>query len=73
MGLLKREVKSSNGILLKVIPHWLINENRLQEQQKTSNKCGSTIIIIISNENVAKQLIASGLQFGEAVKKVEKF
>jgi hypothetical protein len=73
MGLLKREVESSTGILLKATPRWLINENRLQEQQEINNKRGSAIVITVSNENVAKQLIASGLRFGGAVKKVEKF
>ena len=73
MGLLKREVESSTEILLKATLHWLINENRLQKQQKTSNKRRSAIVITVSNKNVAKQLIASGLRFGGAVKKVEKF
>ncbi len=73
MELLKREVESLTGIPLKATPRWLINEDRLKEQQVTSNKCGSAIVITISNENVAKQLMASGLRFGGAIKKVEKF
>ena len=73
MGFLKREVESSTRILLKATPRWLINESRLQKQQKTSNKRGSAIVITVNNENVVKQLIASDLRFGGAVKKVEKF
>ena len=73
MELLQREVESSTGILLKAIPHWLINEDRLKEQQDTGNKRGSAIVITVSNENLAKQLMASGLRFGGVVKKVEKF
>ncbi len=73
MELLKREVESSTGIPLKATPRWLINEDRLKEQQKTNNKRGSAIVITVGNENVAKQLMASGLRFGGAVKKVEKF
>ena len=34
MELLKRAVESSTGISLKVIPRWLISENRLREQRK---------------------------------------
>ena len=37
MELLKREVESSTGIQLKTLPHWLINENRLREQQEISD------------------------------------
>lgn len=73
MELLKREVESSTGIPLKATPRWLVNEDRLKEQQETNNKRGSAIVITVSNENVAKQLMASGLRFGGAVKKVEKF
>ncbi len=73
MELLKREVESSTGISLKATPRWLINEDRLNEQQEASNKRGSAIVITVSNENVAKQLMASGLRFGGAVKKVENF
>ena len=36
--LLKREVESATGIQLKVLPRWLISENRLRAQQKSSNK-----------------------------------
>lgn len=72
MGLLKREVESSTGILLQTTPRWLINENRLKEQQETNNKRGSAIVITVSNENMANKLMASGLRFGGAVKKVEK-
>lgn len=73
MELLKREVESSTGIPLQTTPRWLINEECLKEQQKTNNKRGSAIVITVGNENLAKKLIASGLRFGEAVKKVEKF
>lgn len=73
MELLKREVESSTGVSLKATPRWLISEDRLKEQQATNNKRGSAIVITVSNEHVAKQLIASGLRFGGMVKKVEKF
>ena len=73
MELLKREVESSTGIPLKTMPRWLINENRLKEQQELSNKHGSAIVIMVSSEAEVKQLIASGLRFGGAVKKVEKY
>lgn len=73
MELLKREVESSTGILLKTIPRWLVNENRLKEQQENDNKRGSAIVITVSNEKDAKRLVASGLRFGGAIKKVEKY
>ena len=73
MELLKREVESSTGIPLQATPCWLINEERLKKQQKTNNKRGSAIVITVGNENLAKKLIASGLRFRGAVKKVEKF
>ena len=61
------------GISLKAITRWHINEDRLKKQQETGNKPGSAIVIIVSNENLAKQLMACGLRFGEVVKKLEKF
>lgn len=73
MELLKREVESSTGIPLKAIPRWLISENWLQEQQENNDKRGSAIVITVSNEIEAKRSIASGLRFGGAVKKVEKY
>ena len=73
MELLKREVESSTGVSLKATPRWLISKDRLEEQQATNNKRGSAIVITVSNEYVAKKFIASGLRFGGAVKKVEKF
>ena len=73
MELLKREVESSTGISLKTIPCWLINKNRLREQQENNNKRGSAIVITVSNEMEAKRLLASGLRFGGAIKKVEKY
>ena len=39
MELLEREVESATGIQLKSVPRWLISENRLREQQESSNKC----------------------------------
>lgn len=38
LELVKREVESSTGISLKTIPRWLINGDRLKEQQSVSNK-----------------------------------
>lgn len=73
IGLLKREVESSTGILLQTMSCWLLNEDQLKKQQGTNNKRGLAIVITVSNENVAKQLMASGLRFGGAVKKLEKF
>ena len=73
LEILRREVESSTGILLKTMPRWLISEDRLQEQQETSNKRGSARVITVSSESEAKRLVASGLRFGGAVKKVEKY
>ncbi len=73
LELLRREVEFSTGILLKTMPHWFIGEDRLKVQQEESNKWGSAIVIIVSSEYEAKQLIANGLCFGGAVKKVEKY
>lgn len=71
LELLRREVESSTGIPLKAIPRWLINEDRLKEQQDKSNKQGSAIVITIGNKIEAKRLIAKGLRFGGTIKKVE--
>lgn len=49
--LLKREIELSMGIQLKLVPWWLISKNCLQEQQKSSNKRGSAIVIIVDNES----------------------
>ena len=73
MELLKREVESATGIQLKTLPRWLISENRLKEQQESSNKQGSAIVITVSSESEAKKLCASGLRFGGVVKVVEKY
>lgn len=54
MDFLKREVESSTGINLKAVPRWLINEERLKEQQEAHNKQGSAIVITVSNEREAK-------------------
>ena len=73
MELLRREVESATGIQLKSIPRWLISESRLREQQESSNKRGSAIVITVSSESEAKKLCASGLRFGGIVKVVEKY
>ena len=73
MELLKREVESSTGIPLKTMPRWLINEERLKEQQEVNHKRGLAIVITVSSESEAKRLAASGLRFGRAIKKVEKY
>ena len=73
LELLRREVESSTGIPLKTMPRWLINEDRLKEQQDKGNKQRSAIVITVSNEIEAKRFIASGLQFGGAIKRVEKY
>ena len=73
MELLKREVESATGIQLKSVPRWLISENRLREQQETSNKRGSAIVITVSSESEAKRLCASGLRFGGILRVVEKY
>lgn len=73
LELLRREVESSTGISLKTMPRWLVGEDRLKVQQENSNKRGSAIVITVSSEYEAKQLIADGLRFGGAVKKVEKY
>ena len=73
IGLLKREVESSTGILLKTLPRWLINENRLRKQQKTGNKRGSAIVIMIREESEAKYLCISELWFGGIFRVVERY
>ena len=73
MELLKREVESAMGIQLKSVPRWLISENRLREQQESSNKRGSAIVITVSSESEAKRLCASGLRFGGILRVVEKY
>ena len=73
MELLKREVESSTGIQLKTLFRWLINENRLREQQKAENKRGSAIVIIVKGDAEAKKLCASGLRFGGVVRVVERY
>lgn len=49
LELLRREVESSTGISLKTMPRWLINEDRLKEQQDKGGKRGSAIVITVSN------------------------
>ena len=71
MELLKREVESSTGIPLKTMPRWLINEERLKEQQEVNHKRGLAIVITVSSESEAKRLAASGLRFGGARKKLK--
>ena len=73
LELLRREVESSTGILLKTMPRGLINEDRLKEQQDKGNKQRSAIVITVSNKIKAKRLIANGLQFREVIKKVERY
>ena len=73
MELLKREVESSTDIQLKALPRWLINENRLREQQETGNKRGSAIVITVKGDAEAKKLCASGLRFGGVVRVVERY
>lgn len=72
-GKMDLEVESSTGVQLQAMPRWLINENRLKEQQELSDKRGSAIVITVSNEIAAKRIMASGLRFGGAIKKVEKY
>ena len=55
--LLKQEVESSTDIQLKTLPRWLINKNRLQEQQKTGNKQGFAIVITVKGKSKARQLL----------------
>ena len=73
MELLKREVESSTEIQLKALPRWLINKNRLREQQETGNKRGSAILITVKGEAEAKQLCASGLRFEGVLRVVERY
>ena len=73
MELLKYEVEFSTDIQLKALPHWLINENCLREQQETSNIQGSVIVLTIKGDAKAKKLCESGLQFGGVVRVVERY
>ncbi len=72
MELLKREVESSTGIQLKAHPRWLINQNRLREQQETGKR-GSAIVITVQGETKAKRLCVSGLRFGKVIKIVKRY
>ena len=73
LKLLRREVESSTGILLKAMPHWLITEDFVKEQQDKSNKQKSAIVITVNNKIKAKRLIANRFQFGGIIKKVERY
>ncbi len=73
MELLKQEVESSTGILLKTIPRRLINENRLRDQQETGTKRCCAIVITVKGATKAKQLFESGLRFDGVVRGVEKY
>ena len=73
MELLRQEMGSSTGIQLKILPQWLISEDRLRETQTTGNKRGSAIVIMAKGETEAKKFCASGLRFSSLVKMVEKF
>lgn len=54
MKLLKQEIELSIGIRLKALLRWLININRLREQQQNGNKRGSAIVITVKREIEAK-------------------
>lgn len=72
MKLLKRNVEFSIGIELKTLLCWLINKNRLREQQET-RKRRSVIIIIIKRNVKVKKLCASGLCLWEVIWFVESY
>lgn len=69
---MRREVESSTRIQLKTLPRWLINEDRLREQQD-DGKQGSAIVITVRGETEAKHLCASGLRFGGVTRVVERY
>lgn len=71
MELLKREVEPLTRIQLSALLRWLLNEDRLREQQETGNKGRSTIVITVKGKSEAKQLCASGLRFEGVVRVVE--
>lgn len=73
MELLKREVESATGIQLKSTSQWLISKTRLREQQETSHKRGSAIVITVISKDEAKKLCAFRLQFGGRGKIIEKY
>lgn len=54
MVLLKRKVEYFIGIVLKIMPRWLVNDNCLQKSQELNNKPILRIIIIFSSESEAK-------------------
>lgn len=70
--LLKCKVESSTGIQLKSFPQWLINEDQLRKQQEIGKR-GSAIVITIKEEAEAKKQYTLDLQFGGAVKMLEKY
>ena len=73
MELFKRKIKSLTEIVLKAMPQWFVNEDRLKKQQDANNKQRSAIVITVSNDNKVKKLCANGLRFEKAVKVVEKY
>lgn len=72
MEILCREIESSTGIQLKMLPRWLINETQLEERLKSENGRGSAIVITVGNSVETSKLCSKGLKVGEALKVVEK-
>lgn len=73
MELLYREIESSAGIKLKTLPHWLINEVRLEGRLESGNNKGSAIIITMGKIIEASRLCSKGLRFRGAPKGVENY
>ena len=71
--MLKQKVELSISIQLKALRCWLISKNRLQEQQKSCNKQGSAIVIIVIEESKTKYLHASRFLYKRIIKVVEKY
>ena len=72
MELLCREIESSTGIQLKIVPRWLISESQLKERLESGTGRGSAIVITVGTSEEAAKLCSKGLRFGGALKVVEK-
>lgn len=63
MKIFCREIESSKGIQLKMLPRWLIKESQLEERLESENERGSAIVITVENSVETSKLCSKGLKF----------
>ena len=63
MKIFCREIESSTGIQLKMLPLWLIKESQLEERLESENGRGSAIVITEENSVETSKLCSKGLKF----------